>query len=87
MWNEVNECNLRVTPDKIRDVRNRMKTFTKGEIIEAIHKRKTSEAMQKTAGQYLASWESFFRSDARVEKYLNLKETSKQNYINQNPFQ
>jgi len=88
VWNEVNDCNLRLTDSKRKDVSRRLKTFSKEEIIEAIRKRKNSEAMQRNAGQYLASWESFFRSDDRVEKYLNLKEAPvlKSTSINERPF-
>ncbi len=88
VWNEVNECNLRLTPSKRKDVERRLRTFSKDEIIEAIRKRRNSEAMQRNAGQYLASWESFFRSDDRVEKYLNLKEApeTKKTNIFERPF-
>lgn len=71
-WNETNNCNSRMTKAKQRQINARLKTFTPDEIKTAIRNRAFDSWINGDGIKYKTDWESFWRNDEKVERYLNL---------------
>lgn len=75
LWNEVNDCNLRVTDKKRESIRARLSTFSEEEIKTAIRNRSKDEWINGEGQKFKGNWDSFWRNDEKVERYL-LKNSS-----------
>lgn len=85
LWNQLFDCNLRMTESKHRQIRSRLRTYKPEEILLAMKNRSQDTWLQGEGSKFFSDWESFFRNDEKIERYLTRKETK---YIkNQtNPF-
>lgn len=85
IWNQLFDCNLRLTESKNRQIRARLKTFKIDEIVLAMKHRSQDTWLKGEGSKFFSDWQSFWRSDEKIERYLYRKETT---YIkNQtNPF-
>ena len=77
-WNEKNGTRNRLTDKAITQVKSRMKSFTPQELIDAIDNRSKSEYLKESG--HIGNWDSFWRSDSQVDKWLNHKPQSKSIY-------
>jgi len=74
-WNQLFNCQLRLTDKKRSQIRARLKSFSKQEIGIALKNRVDDPWLNSTEGQrHLHNWDSFWRNDEKVEYYLNQKE-------------
>lgn len=73
IWNALHKTNIRPTSNKLRQLRSRMKTFTLEEIEEAVRNRAKSEWIRGEGASHASNWDSLFRNDDQVDKYLNMK--------------
>lgn len=73
IWNALHKTNIRPTQNKLRQLRSRMKTFTLEEIEEAVRNRAKSEWIRGEGASHASNWDSLFRNDDQVDKYLNMK--------------
>lgn len=73
-FNELNECNLKSTEKKKKQFQARLKSFSMVEIEKAISNRSIDKFMKGENDQgkiYRKDWDSLFRNDDQVEKWLN----------------
>lgn len=77
-WNKRNETRNRLTDKAIKQVQARLSSFTHEEIIEAIDNRSKSDYLKESG--HIGNWDSFWRSDSQVDKWLNHKPQSKSIY-------
>ena len=70
-WNELYQTNYKLTDKKKGQINARLKTFTKQEIGEAIRNRHDDTWLNTEGKDYLSSWDAFWRSDDKVDRYLN----------------
>lgn len=75
-WNQVNECELRMTPKKREQVRSRLKRFSEDEIKQAIQNRAVDDWINSEGLKFKTDWQSFWANDEKVERYLNKKPKS-----------
>ena len=75
LWNQVNECNLRVTDNKREQIRSRLRTYSEDELKTSIRNRSKDDWINGEGKKYKTNWDSFWRNDEKPERYLN-KETS-----------
>ena len=85
IWNSLHGTSIRPTANKLRQLRSRMKTFTLEEIEEAVRNRSRSEWIRGEGASHASNWDSLFRNDDQIDKYLNMKtkkepEKAKPNY-------
>lgn len=73
-WNEVNDCNLRVTDKKRESIRARLRTYSEEEIKQSILNRSKDDWINGEGEKYKTDWMSFWRNDEKVERYLHKKE-------------
>jgi len=78
IWNQAFDCNLRLTTSKKRQINARLKTFTLQEVIQAMKHRSQDQWLQGEGSKFFSDWDSFFRNDEKIERYLARKES---NYI------
>ena len=71
LWNYKHGTNVKLTPDKERQVKARLKVFTPEEIQQAIENRSRDPWFQAEGAKFFGDWESFWRNDSKVERYLN----------------
>lgn len=71
-WNEVNDAECRKTPKKPKQIRQRLKVYTEEELKTAIKNRAASSWINGEGRKYKTDWNSFWRNDEKVERYLNL---------------
>lgn len=77
-WNAINKANVRLTKKKARQINARRRTFSKDEIFRGIKNRAEVDFFKSVEGEkFLGNWDSYFRSDDRIEKYAILKEKEK----------
>lgn len=69
-WNEKHGTGFIVTEPKKKQIRARLRTFTKEQLLEAIDNRLNNEWL-KDNPKYLRNWDAFWRNDEKVDKYLN----------------
>jgi len=77
-WNELNETHNLYTTKKRDQVKNRLKRFSPQEIAKAIENRSKSEYLKESG--HIGNWDSFWRNDEQIDKYLNYKPQSKSIY-------
>ena len=71
LWNYKHGTAVKLTPDKERQVKARLKVFTPEEIQQAIENRSRDPWFQAEGAKFFGDWESFWRNDSKVERYLN----------------
>jgi len=81
-WNQVYQTNLKMTPAKRKQIRQRLKTYSKQQLIEAIHKRSHDHWLKNEGSKHRASWEAFWRNDEKVERYLHARIEDLQKHAN-----
>lgn len=73
-WNELHNCDVRLTQKKRSQVKRRLKSFTKEEIFKSLKNRYEDSWFKSSEGsKFRADWDSFWRNDEKVERYLNRK--------------
>ena len=72
LWNELFECDLRITDGKRKQINARLKRFSEEEIKKALHNRKNSGNLKSPT-----KWDAFWVNDEYVEGWLT-KETKHQ---------
>ena len=73
-WNRLYDTKVRRTPKKIQQVQARLKTFKAEEIVTAMKNRSEDSWLNGQGLAYLTDWESFWRNDEKIERYLNRKQ-------------
>lgn len=68
-WNKINHAEVRFTEKKQKQVYNRLKVFKADEIVQSI-KNRSNDAWLENNG-YMKDWDSFWRNNEKVERYLN----------------
>lgn len=71
LWNYTYGTNVKPTDDKHRQVKARLKIYTPEEIQLAIQNRSRDPWFQGEGAKFYGDWESFWRNDSKVERYLN----------------
>lgn len=88
-WNELYSTSLKMTHSKKQQIKQRLKTFSKDEVLQSMHKRRHDSWLNTEGIKHLSSWDAFWRNDEKIERYLNtpleaLQQTNKpQSYANQ----
>ena len=75
-WNRKHGTDVKHTDKKQKQVSARLKIFTSQEIIKAINNRLDDEWLHTEGAKFLGDWDSFWRNDEKVERYLNRKEST-----------
>jgi phage replication O-like protein O len=70
LWNEVNGTDLRITNNKRKQIKARLKTFSEQEIINSIKNRSVDQWINGDGKKFKGNWDSFWRNDEKVERYL-----------------
>jgi flagellar biosynthesis GTPase FlhF len=73
-WNKANNAEVRLTEKKRTQITARLKNFTEQEIQTAISNRASDEWINGDGQKFKADWESFWRNDEKVERYLHKQE-------------
>jgi len=73
-WNRKHGTEVKFTDKKQKQVSARLKIFTSQEIIKAINNRLEDDWFHSEGIKFLGDWDSFWRNDEKVERYLNRKE-------------
>lgn len=81
LWNETYGTKLRITDGKRTQIKARLESFTEDEIKLSIANRSKDSFLNGEGKKYLTSWNSFWRNDEKVERYLNQEQPKKTNYI------
>jgi phage replication O-like protein O len=68
-YNDSHDTNLRITDTKRRQIRSRLRTFDKDEILAAIRNRGDDEWVQSHG--HASKWDALFRNDEKMEYWLN----------------
>lgn len=71
LWNELYGTRLKVTESKKKQIRARLETFTQDEIMESMRNRVKDEWLNGEGKKFLTEWSAFWRSDEKIERYLN----------------
>lgn len=71
LWNYTYGTNVKPTDDKHRQVKARLKIYTPEEIQLAIQNRSRDPWFQGEGAKFYGDWESFWRNDSKIERYLN----------------
>lgn len=71
LWNQLHGTNYKVTKKKKEQIGARLKKFTPQEIGVAITNRLQDIWLNTDGQEYLPRWEAFWRSDDKVDRYLN----------------
>ena len=74
-WNLQNNCSCRMTDKKKKQINTRLETFSVEEIKKAIRNRATDTWINREGKKFKADWDSFWRNDEKVERYLNQDQT------------
>lgn len=72
-WNSTFDVQVRSTDKKRRQLRARLRTFTIPEIATAMANRARDPWLQREGIKHRGDWDSFFRNDEKIERYLNAK--------------
>lgn len=82
-WNNKNGCSLKFTTKKSNQVKARLNTFSVDELKKAILNRSNDEWINNEGIKFKSDWESFWRNDEKVERYLHIqveKSSEKNNF-------
>lgn len=71
-WNYINESEVRYTRKKQTQLNERLKSFSFDEIKTAIKNRSQDKWINTDGIRHKKDWDSFFRNDEKVERYLNI---------------
>ena len=70
-WNKINGCSLRITDAKRSQIKARLETFNEEELKRSIINRSKNEWINRDGQKFKTDWNSFWRNDEKVERYLN----------------
>ena len=71
LWNELHGTSLRLTEQKQKQIKARLRNYTPEEIGIAIRNRLEDTWLNTDGKEYLGNWNAFWRNDEKVERYLN----------------
>ena len=71
LWNDVNDCNLRITDSKREQIRARLRKYSEEELKTSIRNRSKDDWINGEGKKYKTNWDSFWRNDEKPERYLN----------------
>ncbi len=74
LWNDVNDCNLRITDKKRGQIRARLRTYSEDELKTSIRNRSKDDWINGEGKKYKDNWDSFWRNDEKPERYLKQSE-------------
>lgn len=69
-WNKVNNCNLRPTEGKSKQIKARLATYSIDELKQSMLNRSKDEWINTEGLKYKTQWDSFWRNDEKIERYL-----------------
>lgn len=72
LWNQLFDTNLRITEGKRRQINARLNRFSEDELKQALKNRSQNDWIMQS--KYKGEWDSFWRNDEKVERYLNQKQ-------------
>ena len=72
-WNDKNGCSLKFTTKKNNQVKARLNTFSVDELKKAILNRSQDDWINNEGIKFKSDWESFWRNDEKVERYLHIQ--------------
>ncbi len=75
LWNQLFGANLRITEGKRKQINARLSRFSEEELRQALHNRSHNDWIMQS--KYKGEWDSFWRNDEKVERYLNQKQEEK----------
>lgn len=78
LWNSVNECNLRITDKKRKQIRARLDTYSVDELKKSIVNRSKDPWINGDGKKYKSNWDSFWRNDEKPERYLEVNQHQSQ---------
>ena len=81
LWNDVNECNLRITDKKREQIRARLRTYSEDELKTSIRNRSEDDWINGEGKKYKTNWDSFWRNDEKPERYLTQNENGQYKVI------
>ena len=81
LWNDVNECNLRITDKKREQIRARLRTYSEDELKTSIRNRSNDDWINGEGKKYKTNWDSFWRNDEKPERYLTQNENGQYKVI------
>lgn len=70
LWNQVNDCAVRITDNKREQIRARLRTYSEDELKESIRNRSKNDWINGEGLKYKSDWNSFWRNDEKPERYL-----------------
>ena len=73
-WNEVNDCNLRMTDTKRTQIKARLNTYSEEELKTSIRNRSKDDWINGEGKKFKTNWDSFWRNDEKAERYLNFSD-------------
>ena len=73
-WNKIHDCRVVLNDKKKKQIRARLRSFTIEELGKAIENRLNDPWLNGEGSKYRNNWDSFWRSDEKIELYLNRKE-------------
>ncbi len=73
-WNEFHGTDVKLTDKKQKQVSARLKVFTANEVIKSMKNRLKDDWFSGEGSKFLGDWDSFWRNDEKVERYLNRKD-------------
>lgn len=78
VWNEVYGTTLQLTESKKKQIRARLRLFDSHVLIETFTFREKDEWLNSEGIKYKKSWDAFWRSDEKVDKWVQRLNDSKQ---------
>ena len=81
LWNDVNDCNLRITDKKREQIRARLRTYSEDELKTSIRNRSEDDWINGEGKKYKTNWDSFWRNDEKPERYLTQNENGQYKVI------
>ena len=76
LWNDVNDCNLRITDKKREQIRARLRTYSEDELKTSIRNRSEDDWINGEGKKYKTNWDSFWRNDEKPERYLTVQKNN-----------
>jgi hypothetical protein len=77
LWNDVNDCSLRITDKKREQIRARLGTYSEDELKKSIKNRAKNSWINGEGKKYKSDWNSFWRNDEKPERYLKEDKTNR----------
>lgn len=76
LWNNTYGTSLRITEPKRKQIKARLKTFSEDEIVQSISNRSKDKWINGEGRKFRGNWDSFWRNDEKIERYLNSEDGS-----------